>query len=126
MLTNDNRYAGYSTCYRREAGSHGRDAWGIYRVHQFEKVKQLHTHIFRKLTPIDRTIFDHRPREILGGFRRNDCRLRRVLQVSGITVPSHLHRVWRSQQCSGKEVRPGSLVPVPRRIQGACFLLQLH
>ena len=32
------RYAGYSTCYRREAGSHGRDAWGIYRVHQFEKV----------------------------------------------------------------------------------------
>lgn len=33
------RYAGYSTCYRREAGSHGRDAWGIYRVHQFEKVK---------------------------------------------------------------------------------------
>ncbi|EXV05112.1 Serine--tRNA ligase, cytoplasmic [Metarhizium anisopliae] len=33
------KYAGYSTCYRREAGSHGRDAWGIYRVHQFEKVK---------------------------------------------------------------------------------------
>lgn len=33
------RYAGYSTCYRREAGSHGRDAWGIYRVHQFEKVR---------------------------------------------------------------------------------------
>lgn len=35
------RYAGYSTCYRREAGSHGRDAWGIYRVHQFEKVGPL-------------------------------------------------------------------------------------
>ncbi|MCQ6473482.1 serine--tRNA ligase, partial [Vibrio parahaemolyticus] len=33
--------AGYSTCYRREAGSHGRDAWGIYRVHQFEKVEQF-------------------------------------------------------------------------------------
>ena len=32
------RYAGYSTCYRREAGAHGKDAWGIYRVHQFEKV----------------------------------------------------------------------------------------
>lgn len=33
-----NRYAGFSTCYRREAGSHGRDAWGIYRVHEFTKV----------------------------------------------------------------------------------------
>lgn len=31
-------YAGFSSCYRREAGSHGKDAWGIFRVHQFEKV----------------------------------------------------------------------------------------
>lgn len=31
-------YAGFSSCYRREAGSHGRDAWGIFRVHQFDKV----------------------------------------------------------------------------------------
>ncbi|KAL6862385.1 hypothetical protein J3F83DRAFT_746164 [Trichoderma novae-zelandiae] len=35
------KYAGYSTCYRREAGSHGRDAWGVYRVHQFEKIEQF-------------------------------------------------------------------------------------
>ncbi|OTB05786.1 hypothetical protein M426DRAFT_319468 [Hypoxylon sp. CI-4A] len=35
------KYAGFSTCYRREAGSHGRDAWGIFRVHQFEKVEQF-------------------------------------------------------------------------------------
>lgn len=33
------KYAGFSTCYRREAGAHGKDAWGIFRVHQFEKVK---------------------------------------------------------------------------------------
>jgi len=33
------RYAGYSSCFRKEAGSHGRDAWGIFRVHQFEKVR---------------------------------------------------------------------------------------
>ena len=32
------RYAGFSSCYRREAGAHGKDAWGIFRVHQFEKV----------------------------------------------------------------------------------------
>ncbi|KAG9523274.1 serine-tRNA ligase, partial [Aureobasidium melanogenum] len=35
------RYAGYSTCFRKEAGSHGKDAWGIFRVHQFEKIEQF-------------------------------------------------------------------------------------
>ncbi|KAG7895520.1 hypothetical protein KL905_003771 [Ogataea polymorpha] len=35
------RYAGYSSCFRREAGSHGKDAWGIFRVHAFEKVEQF-------------------------------------------------------------------------------------
>ncbi|KAI6015194.1 serine-tRNA ligase [Pisolithus orientalis] len=34
-------YAGYSTCFRKEAGSAGRDMWGIFRVHQFEKVEQF-------------------------------------------------------------------------------------
>ena len=32
------RYAGFSTCFRQEVGSHGRDTRGIFRVHQFEKV----------------------------------------------------------------------------------------
>ncbi|PWN23116.1 serine-tRNA ligase [Microstroma glucosiphilum] len=35
------RYAGYSTCFRKEAGSHGKETWGIFRVHQFEKVEQF-------------------------------------------------------------------------------------
>ena len=35
------QYAGYSTCFRKEAGSHGKDTWGIFRVHQFEKVEQV-------------------------------------------------------------------------------------
>ena len=35
------RYAGYSTCFRKEAGAHGRDTWGVFRVHQFEKVEQF-------------------------------------------------------------------------------------
>ena len=35
------KYAGYSTCFRKEAGSHGRDQAGIFRVHQFEKVEQF-------------------------------------------------------------------------------------
>ena len=32
------KYAGFSTCFRQEVGSHGRDTRGIFRVHQFEKV----------------------------------------------------------------------------------------
>jgi len=35
------KYAGLSTCFRQEVGSHGRDTGGIFRVHQFEKVEQF-------------------------------------------------------------------------------------
>lgn len=35
------RYAGYSPCFRREAGTYGKDTRGLYRVHQFEKVEQV-------------------------------------------------------------------------------------
>ncbi|KAJ3201145.1 Cytosolic seryl-tRNA synthetase [Entophlyctis luteolus] len=35
------KYAGFSTCFRKEAGAHGRDNWGIFRVHQFEKIEQF-------------------------------------------------------------------------------------
>jgi len=35
------RYAGYSPCYRREAGAYGKDTHGLYRVHQFYKVEQV-------------------------------------------------------------------------------------
>lgn len=35
------RYAGYSSYFRKEAGSHGKDTLGIFRVHQFEKVEQF-------------------------------------------------------------------------------------
>lgn len=42
------RYAGWSTCYRREAGSHGKDTRGIIRVHQFNKLE-----MFVYTTPAD-------------------------------------------------------------------------
>ena len=35
------RYAGISTCFRKEAGAHGKDQKGIFRVHQFDKVEQF-------------------------------------------------------------------------------------
>ncbi|KAH9599801.1 Serine-tRNA synthetase [Trypanosoma melophagium] len=35
------KYAGMSSCFRKEAGSHGRDTLGIFRVHQFDKIEQF-------------------------------------------------------------------------------------
>jgi seryl-tRNA synthetase len=35
------RYVGYSPCFRREAGAHGKDTRGLFRVHQFEKVEMF-------------------------------------------------------------------------------------
>jgi seryl-tRNA synthetase len=35
------RYAGISTCFRKEAGAHGKDQKGIFRVHQFDKIEQF-------------------------------------------------------------------------------------
>ncbi|QGV79682.1 serine--tRNA ligase [Streptomyces ficellus] len=35
------RYAGFSPCYRREAGTYGKDTRGIFRVHQFDKVEMF-------------------------------------------------------------------------------------
>jgi seryl-tRNA synthetase len=41
LATGPRRYAGWSTCFRREAGSYGRDVRGILRVHQFDKVEMF-------------------------------------------------------------------------------------
>ena len=35
------KFAGMSTCFRREAGSAGKDTYGLYRIHQFDKVEQV-------------------------------------------------------------------------------------
>ena len=35
------RFAGVSPCFRKEAGSHGKDTKGIFRIHQFEKIEQF-------------------------------------------------------------------------------------
>lgn len=61
------RYAGYSPCFRREAGAHGKDTRGILRVHQFEKVE-----LFSFVHP-DRSSEEHErllsiEEEIFGGL----------------------------------------------------------
>jgi len=35
------KFAGMSTCFRREAGAAGKDTYGLYRIHQFDKVEQV-------------------------------------------------------------------------------------
>ena len=41
LSTGPRRYAGWSSCFRREAGSYGKDTKGIIRVHQFDKVEMF-------------------------------------------------------------------------------------
>jgi seryl-tRNA synthetase len=48
------RYAGFSSCFRREAGSHGKDTKGIIRVHWFDKVEMF------AYTPVDEARDEHR------------------------------------------------------------------
>ena len=55
MLAEDDlprRYAGLSTCFRREAGAAGKDTRGIFRVHQFDKV-EMFTFIAREDSPAE-------------------------------------------------------------------------
>ncbi len=73
------KYAGISPCFRKEAGSHGRDTKGIFRVHQFNKVEQfifckpeesweLHEKITRNIEEIFRKLeIPHRVVEICTG-----------------------------------------------------------
>ncbi|MFT5288499.1 MAG: seryl-tRNA synthetase [Planctomycetota bacterium] len=49
------RYVAQTTCYRREAGTYGKDTRGIYRVHQFQKIEQ----VVIDVAEIDRSIEHH-------------------------------------------------------------------
>lgn len=57
------RYCALSTCFRKEAGSHGKDTLGIFRVHQFEKVEQ-----FIYATPENSTLEHEKLLEVTEGI----------------------------------------------------------
>ena len=79
------RYVGLSTCFRKEAGSHGRDTLGIFRVHQFEKVEQFCVTscddgaswaMLDEMLATSETFYQARPRSVLclaGALRPCDC-----------------------------------------------------
>ena len=92
------RYAGYSTCFRQEAGTYGKDMGGMFRLHQFDKVE-----MFSFTRPED-SWDEH---EFMVADPGGDPRQPRV------PVPDRRTRGGRSRRCRGEEVRPGGLAPGP-------------
>ena len=84
------RYVGWSSCFRREAGSYGKDTRGIIRVHQFDKVE-----MFSYCRPEDAAAEHQR----LLGFEEE------MLADDGDAVPGHRCRRRRSRHLGGAQVR---------------------
>ena len=97
------RYAGFSPCFRREAGAAGRDTRGLFRVHQFDKVE-----MFSFVAPED-SAAEH---ERILAHRGGDPRRARD------PVPRREHRGERPGRERGEEVRPRGVAaragPLPR------------
>jgi seryl-tRNA synthetase len=61
------RYVGFSTCFRREAGSYGKDTRGIFRVHQFDKVEMV-SFVLPEASAEEHDLLLAREEEILGAL----------------------------------------------------------
>jgi seryl-tRNA synthetase len=61
------RYVGFSTCFRREAGSYGKDTRGIFRVHQFDKVEMV-SFVLPEASPEEHELLLAREEEILSAL----------------------------------------------------------
>jgi seryl-tRNA synthetase len=61
------RYAGYSTCFRREAGTYGKDTRGIFRVHQFDKV-EMFSFVTPNAAAAEHEFLLEREEELIGGL----------------------------------------------------------
>jgi seryl-tRNA synthetase len=83
------RYAGFSTCFRREAGSYGKDVRGILRVHQFDKIEMF------SFTLPEHSATEH---ELLLSIEE------RLMQGLGPAVPRRRHRHRRPGRPGGQEI----------------------
>ena len=61
------RYGGFSSCFRREAGTHGKDTRGIFRVHQFDKV-EMFSYVEPHLSNDEHDLILSIEEEIIGGL----------------------------------------------------------
>ncbi len=105
------RYAGYSTCFRREAGTYGKDMGGMFRVHQFDKVE-----MFSFCRP-EESWDEH---ELMVGIEEEI--------VGNLGLPYRVVNIAAGdlggQRC--EEVRPRGLAARPRPVPRAHVLLELH
>ena len=98
------RYAGLSPCFRKEAGAHGRDQKGIFRVHQFDKIEQF---VFAR--PEDSWKEHERMLEITEGFyQKLEIPYRVMLLSSGdmgkVSAKTYDIEAWMAGQNSYREI----------------------
>ena len=105
------RYAGFSSCFRREAGTYGKDTRGIFRVHQFDKVE-----MFSYVAPEDAAAEHQR----LLAWEKRDAREGRA------AVPGHRRRRRRPRRLGGPQVRLRGVDPDAGQVPRADLDLELH
>ena len=98
------RYAGTSPCFRKEAGAHGRDQKGIFRVHQFEKVEQF---VFAR--PEDSWVEHERMLEVSESFYRSLGLPHRVMLLSTgdmgkVSAKTYDIEAWMAGQSAYREI----------------------
>ncbi len=105
------RYAAFSPCFRKEAGSHGKDTRGIIRVHWFDKVEMF------VYTTLEESYAEH---ERLLGVGEGVPRQARA------RLPRHRHRRRRPRSVGDPEVRLRGLDPDPGSLPRADLDVELH
>ena len=103
------RYAGFSTCFRREAGAAGKDTRGMFRVHQFNKVEMF--------------VFST-PDEAWAEHDRMVALEEEPAAPARAALPRRQRRRRRSRRPGGEEVRHRGLVPVPGALPRGHLLLE--
>ena len=105
------RYAGYSSCFRREAGTYGKDMGGMFRVHQFDKVE-----MFSFATP-ESSWDEH---EFLVGVEEE------IAGQPRDPLPGGERRRGRSRGQRREEVRHRGMAARPGQVSRADLMLEHH
>ena len=105
------RYAAFSPCFRKEAGSHGKDTRGIIRVHWFDKVEMF------VYTTTEEADAEHQRLLALGEG---------VPRQARALLPRHRHRGRRPRAVGDPQVRLRGVDPDPGPLPRAHLDLQLH
>ena len=105
------RYAAFSPCFRREAGSYGKDTRGIFRVHWFDKVEMF------VYTTLEEAAAEHQ--RILGWEKA-------WLDAARAAVPRHRRRLGRPGPLGDPQVRLRGLDPDAGQVPRGLLGVQLH